>query len=136
MDQAQFSQPSSGNIVWNWAKPENGIYMVVKGKVRWLDANQNLVATAGEGMIFGESTLFNQENFQSYTVRASINLLLCYLPEKLVRELIYKYPNLQESIHTQAIFKDLLILYRQKISVGQNFTPIQKIYAALSLFKE
>lgn len=135
LDQANFFQPSSATIVWNSTKAENGIYMVVRGKVRWLDADQNLVATAGEGMIFGESTLFKQEHFQLYTVRASINLLLCFLPEKLMKELIYKYPTLKEGIHTQAVFKDLLLLYRQKFSAEQNFTPIRKIYNALALFK-
>lgn len=101
-------QPSPGKLFWQSADATVGIYIILAGKVRLLDRNDNLIASLGAGASFGESTLFPGEHFQPYAVRASVNLKLCYVPGDCLRSLIRKYPSIGQHLYQQAGSRDEL----------------------------
>ncbi|AFZ35751.1 bacteriocin-processing peptidase [Stanieria cyanosphaera PCC 7437] len=109
----QIIEPTPGKLFWNSMKSPSGVFLVIKGKIRLLDSNDNLLISLGVGTTFGELTLFTNEFFQSYTVRASFQLQLAYLNEQFLRTLIQKNPQVEQHLYRQALHLDLLLLCRQ-----------------------
>ncbi|MFM5889569.1 MAG: peptidase domain-containing ABC transporter [Dolichospermum sp.] len=87
---------------WTGKNVEPGIYIIITGKVRLLDDNDELITTLESGASFGEFTLFPQSQFPPYAARASANLQLCFLSEKLLLPLIDKYPQIREHLWQKA----------------------------------
>ncbi len=87
---------------WTGKNVEPGIYIIITGKVRLLDDNDELITTLEPGASLGEFTLFPQSQFPPYAARASANLQLCFLPEKLLLPLIAKYPQIREHLWEKA----------------------------------
>ena len=87
---------------WTGKNIEPGIYIIITGKVRLLDDKDELITTLESGESFGEFTLFSQSKFQPYAARASVNLQLYFLPEKLLLPLIAKYPQIREHLWEKA----------------------------------
>jgi CRP-like cAMP-binding protein len=102
-------QPNAGNLIWQSLDASVGIYLIVEGKARLLDDADNLIVSLTSGMSFGELTLFAQEDFKPYRVRASTNLTLAYLNGRLLQTLTSKYPAIQERLYRQAVERDLLL---------------------------
>jgi signal-transduction protein with cAMP-binding, CBS, and nucleotidyltransferase domain len=96
--QIEILQPTPGKLFWHTADATDGIYIILAGKVRLLDRADNLIASVGVGISFGELTLFPQEQFQPYAARASVNLKLCYVPGDWLRSLIRKYPSIGQHL--------------------------------------
>jgi ATP-binding cassette subfamily B protein len=126
-------EPNSGNNFWQATTAIPGIYIILGGKVRLLDQNNNLLASLKIGESFGELTLFPQESFQFYSVRASFNLKLAYLRDELLQNLIRKYPKINEHLHQQAILRDLLVLCRR--NPGWENLPVEGLIKTLTLMK-
>ena len=59
---------------WTGKNVEPGIYIILTGKVRLLDDNDELITTLESGASFGEFTLFPQSQFEPYAAIASENL--------------------------------------------------------------
>lgn len=110
--QIEILQPAAGKQFWQTDQAMPGVYIVVAGKVRLLNSSHDLLASLEVGEAFGERTLFPEEAFQPYSARASVNARLCYLPGAFLRQMIDRYPDLQESLHQQAVLRDLFILCR------------------------
>ncbi|MFM6684562.1 MAG: cyclic nucleotide-binding domain-containing protein, partial [Dolichospermum sp.] len=87
---------------WTGKNVEPGIYIIITGKVRLLDDNDELITTLESGASFGEFTLFSESQFPPYAARASANLQLCFLSEKLLLLLIDKYPQIREHLWQKA----------------------------------
>ncbi|GCL38063.1 cyclic nucleotide-regulated ABC bacteriocin/lantibiotic exporter [Sphaerospermopsis reniformis] len=87
---------------WTGKNVEPGIYIIITGKVRLLDDNDELITTLESGESFGEFTLFPESEFEPYAARASMNLQLCFLPERLLLPLIAKYPQIREHLWQKA----------------------------------
>lgn len=103
---------------WTGKNVEPGIYIIITGKVRLLDDNDELITTLEPGESFGEFTLFTESEFQPYAARASANLQLCFLPERLLLPLIAKYPEIREHLWEKA--------YSPKTQIIQaDYTPIK-----------
>lgn len=113
LQQVRILEPSVGKPFWQATEAIAGIYIILTGKARLLDRKDNLIASLEAGKSFGELTLFPEKQFQPYTVRASANLQLCYLPSKLLQSLIDKYSTLGEHLYHQAVIQDLLFFCRQ-----------------------
>lgn len=84
-------QPLAGKEFWQTAEAQPGIYIVITGKVRLVDGNQELLITLDKGDSFGENTLFAEASFESYSARASLNVKLgrkkySFSAHKLVKE--------------------------------------------------
>ncbi|MUG94310.1 ATP-binding cassette domain-containing protein [Scytonema sp. UIC 10036] len=113
LGQIHFLEPEPGKQFWQAANATAGIYIILAGKVRLFDRNNNLIASQEAGKSFGELTLFSEESFQPYAARAAFKLKLCYLPDKCLQTLIRKYPNIREHLYHQAAVWDLLLLCKQ-----------------------
>ena len=88
---------------WQTADAQTGIYIITQGKVRLLDTQGELMTTLVAGASFGESTLFPDNSFLSYSARASVNLKLSYLPGETLLPLIKKHPQIREHLYQVAL---------------------------------
>ncbi|NEO94768.1 MAG: hypothetical protein F6K56_33080 [Moorea sp. SIO3G5] len=57
-------EPRAGKAFWQAGNGNVGVYMVMAGKVRLLDQDNNLLASLEASSTFGELTLFPEESFQ------------------------------------------------------------------------
>ncbi|NJM71152.1 MAG: ATP-binding cassette domain-containing protein [Scytonema sp. RU_4_4] len=134
LEQIQFLEPTPGKKFWQVADETVGIYIIVAGKVRLLDSNNNLIVSQEVGKSFGELTLFSEESFAPYTARAAFKLKLCYLPGECLQTLIRNHPTIREHLYQRAVLWDLLLLCRQMASVRD--VPSEELIKALSLLKQ
>jgi ATP-binding cassette, subfamily B, bacterial HlyB/CyaB len=81
---------------------EAGFYIVLTGKVRLLDATNELIETYSEGDSFGEFTLFSGYDIESYSVRAGVGLELYFLPSKALTPLMNQYPQIRSHLQQKA----------------------------------
>jgi HlyB family type I secretion system ABC transporter len=133
LQQIEILEPTAGKRFWQTLDATAGIYIITAGKVRLLDSTDNLIASLGAGKTFGELTLFPEEEFSSYSARASVNLKLCYLRGDFLQALIRKYPSIREHLHHQAVLWDLLLFCRQIPALSQ--APFEALMKTLSLLK-
>lgn len=101
-------EPPPAKQFWLAAEAKPGIYIILAGKCRLLDSSENLISTITTGESFGELTLFRQHEFTNYTVRASANLKLCYLPEEVLQFIIRTHPSISDRLLQRAEIYDLL----------------------------
>ncbi|TRV43694.1 MAG: ATP-binding cassette domain-containing protein [Microcystis panniformis Mp_MB_F_20051200_S9] len=109
LSQIQDITPKVGKF-WQSSTSKAGIYIIIAGKVRLLDTDDELIATLGTGEFFGELTLFPEENFLPYDARASLNLKLYFLPSKVIFSLLNAYPSIRERLLQQAQIRNALLL--------------------------
>ena len=109
LKQIKFLSPKIGQF-WHSANSEAGIYIVLKGKVRLVNEQGDLVTTLEAGASWGESTFFPEASFESYGVKASFKVQLGYLPPELLFPLIGKYPQIREHFYRQAETRNLLLI--------------------------
>ncbi|MFM7373505.1 MAG: cyclic nucleotide-binding domain-containing protein, partial [Sphaerospermopsis kisseleviana] len=79
-------EPPIAKQFWQSATAAPGIYLVLAGKVRLLDGENNLITTLASGSSFGELTLFPEQKFSNYVARASMNLKIGYLPQEVINK--------------------------------------------------
>jgi HlyB family type I secretion system ABC transporter len=132
---AEIFEPPVAKQFWLTTAANPGIYIVLAGKVRVLDNEENLITTLSAGSSFGEATLFAQEGFQPYAVRASTNLKLCYLKEEILQGLMDRFPSILDRLFKRAELWDLVMLYRQNSQLPSNPLDVPGILKALSLFE-
>lgn len=130
---SEIEKPGAGKRFWQTADAPVGIYIVIAGKIRLLDSSDNLIASVGTGASFGELTLFPEEQFQPYAIRASVNLQLCFIPDHILRSLFKNHPAIREHLYKQAIERDLLLLCRQVTPLKQ--APVEGLMKTLPLFE-
>ncbi|MCU0532343.1 MAG: peptidase domain-containing ABC transporter [Hydrococcus sp. Prado102] len=102
-----------GKPFWNAADAKPGIYLVLSGKVRLLDASDRPIVSLDAGKSFGEMTLFPEASCQPYSARASFKLKLGYLSGKDLETILRKHPTIRDRFYQRAIEQDLLVLCRQ-----------------------
>jgi HlyB family type I secretion system ABC transporter len=102
-----------GKPFWNAADAKPGIYLVLAGKVRLLDASDRPIISLEAGKSFGEMTLFPEVSCQPYSARASFKLKLGYLSGKDLETSLRKHPIFRDRFYQRAIEQDLLVLCRQ-----------------------
>jgi ATP-binding cassette subfamily B protein len=130
---SEIEKPSAGKRFWQTADAIVGIYIVLVGKIRLLDSSDNLIASVETGATFGELTLFPEEQFQPYAIRASVNLQICFIPGHILRSLFKNHPAIREHLYNRAIERDLLLLCRQVTPLNQ--APVEGLMKTLPLFE-
>jgi HlyB family type I secretion system ABC transporter len=110
----------AGKRFWQSTQGQFGLYIVLSGKARLLDSADNLITSIGVGESFGESTLFGEILFPPHTVRASVNLKLCYLSNEYIQNLIRLYPTIRSHLYTQAV------RWLSKLEKSEN-KPLQRV---------
>jgi HlyB family type I secretion system ABC transporter len=109
LKQIEILAPNAGKRFWQAADSAPGIHIVLAGKVRLLDSADNVVMSLETGESFGQSTLFSEDQFQSYTARASVKLKLCYIPSNYLRSLMHDYPSVAMHLRNQATQQNVLL---------------------------
>lgn len=128
----QIIEPKPGKPFWHYAEAIPGIYIVSEGKARLLDRQNNFLVSLEAGASFGELSLFPEESFLDYTVRASFKLKLIYLPGEFLQRLMAQNPGIGDRFHRQALQLELLLLCCQTSHL-KNFTvtELNKIVSLL-----
>lgn len=122
-------EPKVGHF-WQFDTAPIGIYVVIQGKVRLLNNDDELIMTLKEGSYFGEATLFSSTSFQSYKARASLNTQLIFLSKDFVSPLLEKYPEIQEQFYEKAKSRNSLI---GKLETSNNdYSATTLSYSALT----
>lgn len=104
----QYLTPKVGKF-WLRTEAKAGLYLILQGKVRLLDINEELIISLGSGDTFGEFTLFSESNLTPYDGRAALGLQLAFLPQNLIVNLWQKYPKIREKLWQQAQNRHALI---------------------------
>lgn len=133
---AQFLEPAPAKLFWQSTEAEQGIYIIFAGKIRLLDYSENLITTLSVGASFGEVTLFEEQEFIPYAVRASRSLKLCFLKQETLQFLMEKYPTIRQKLFKQAEIWDLLLLCRHNSQFPQHSSQVSGLLQALSLFEK
>lgn len=102
LDRVEVIQPRIG-CFWQSESDEPGLFIVLSGKVRLLDADGDLVATLLPSETFGECTFFlKQGTFLAHSARASIGLSVAHLTEQWIKDLIEHFPQIQQHLLARA----------------------------------
>jgi ATP-binding cassette, subfamily B, bacterial HlyB/CyaB len=104
----QYLTPKVGKF-WLGTEAKTGLYLILEGKVRLLDVNEELITTLEPGDTFGEFTLFSEANLTPYDGRAALGLQLAFLPQTFIVNLWQKYPQIRETLWQQAQNRHTLI---------------------------
>ncbi|MGB6295835.1 MAG: peptidase domain-containing ABC transporter [Rivularia sp. (in: cyanobacteria)] len=134
LKQVEIIEPKVAKLFWRSPEAKPGIFVVLTGKARLLDAADNLIATVSSGASFGEQSLFGEQNFLNLSARASTSLKLCYISSEALDGLITKYPQVKERLYRRAEFWDILLLCRQNSQLSRSCST-EEIFKALCLFE-
>ncbi|TAE57118.1 MAG: ATP-binding cassette domain-containing protein [Nostocales cyanobacterium] len=122
-------------LLWQPTTAKSGIYIILSGKVRLLDNNDNLITSLDVGDSYGELVLFPEEKFQPYVIRTSTELNLCYLNGYLLNNIIKENPSVKNILKYRAENRDLLLLLYQKSKILYRRHQFLGLSKALSLFE-
>lgn len=110
--QLKIIEPNPGELFWGSNHQEKGLYLILAGKARLIDLENNLIASVSQGWL-GQIDLFAESGWQPHSLRASLGLKLAFLDAKSAKSLLENNPNLQEYIYRQGEKWDLLMLSHQ-----------------------
>jgi predicted double-glycine peptidase/CRP-like cAMP-binding protein len=97
LNRGQLLNPDLGKL-WTIDNITAGLYIIIAGKVRLLDDDDEPIASLGVGAYFGEYTLFPTEDLALYTARAGVNVQIWFLPQVVLNSFIDKYPSLRQQL--------------------------------------
>ena len=101
LSQTKLITPKVGKF-WQGNDAEPGIYIVLVGKIRLLNHEDELISTLEPGGFFGEFTLFPGADIKRYDARASVNVQLCLISGEVLLPLMVKYPQIKEHLWNEA----------------------------------
>jgi ATP-binding cassette subfamily B protein len=127
----QIIEPAAGKPFWQ--PTPAGLYLILQGKVRLLDSENNLLTSLTVGESLGETTFFPEDSFQPYNARASLNVQLCFIPQVGLRSLLNRYPEIRDRLYQRAAAQDLLLLNGQTATPKIGYTPDPTIHHSVSL---
>jgi HlyB family type I secretion system ABC transporter len=126
--QLEISEPEPGEPFWNSVSSPPGIYFILEGKVRLLDAQDNLLVSLSAGMALGQISLFPEAELQPHAARASWEVKLGYLSQGSLEKHLKSQSDLQKHLYRQALNWDLLLRCSQEQANNrqglQNFLPV------------
>ena len=131
LDKLQIISPNPGEPFWDARSSRAGIYLILEGKVRLLDPQDNLLVSLPPGMIFGQMSLFPEAQLQPHAARASWGLKLGYLSLESLEKYLSPESSLRQHLHHQALTWDLFLLYCRH-NREQNPSEIKDLLPMLS----
>lgn len=102
---AELKNPERGLFLKS-ISADDGLYILITGKVRLVNSSRDLITTLEQDQIFGECTLFPESRFLDYTVTVPTEAELCYIPGKILRSIIHKNYRFKDYLYNLAIAKD------------------------------
>jgi ATP-binding cassette, subfamily B, bacterial HlyB/CyaB len=105
--QTQLLTIPPGKSFWHSDDDQPGIYIVLAGKVRLFNLDDERIATLTVGQSFGQSTLFTDIDFGPYMAKAAlvvsgVEILVGFVPKAAIESLSRKYPEIHSQIDRQA----------------------------------
>jgi ATP-binding cassette, subfamily B, bacterial HlyB/CyaB len=97
LKKAQLINPEVGKL-WTAKNMTAGLYILLSGKVRLLDADDEMITAITTGQYFGEYTCFPTAQLSPYITRAGVNVQICFLPQAALQPLLDKYPSLDRQL--------------------------------------
>ncbi|PSB56123.1 ABC transporter transmembrane domain-containing protein [Chamaesiphon polymorphus] len=123
---AQLINPDLGKL-WTVQDIAAGLYIIITGKVRLLNDDDEPIESLGVGDYFGEYTFFPEQDLTAYTARAGIDVRICFLPLEVLNSLIDKYPTifdrLWESVRSRCVETSSEIVHRSPPPAEVNLLP-------------
>jgi ATP-binding cassette, subfamily B, bacterial HlyB/CyaB len=116
LQQSQYLTPKVGKF-WYGTTSQAGIYIVISGKARLLNTEEELIGTIEPTNTFGEFTLFPECHLHKYDARASLNLELCFIPAATLTNLFSSYPQIKQQLWQKAQTRDDLQIKTTKVSI-------------------
>lgn len=113
----EISQPKAGQEIWTKGKASSedaGLYFLLTGQARLLNLSEDLIATLPEGLCWGEQSLFPQEAFLPFRIRASFGSTIGFLPGAVVINLMAQHPEFKALLYRQSARWDFLLLSEQQ----------------------
>ena len=109
----KIQHPNTGKQFWQASKDNAGIYIVLSGKVRLVDSDRQLIMSLNPGDSWGESTLFGRASFLPYSARASAQVKVGYLSQRVLQKLDCYYHTIEDYLYRQAVMLNWLLLCPQ-----------------------
>jgi HlyB family type I secretion system ABC transporter len=97
IDNGRVIDPELGKL-WTSEDITAGLYIILAGKVRLLDQDDEPIESLGVGQYFGEYTFFSGEDLATYTARAGVNVQIWFLPLGVLNSLAHKYPAIGQQL--------------------------------------
>jgi ATP-binding cassette, subfamily B, bacterial HlyB/CyaB len=97
LDSGQVIDSDLGKL-WTSENSSAGVYIILAGKVRLLDQDDEPIDSLGVGQYFGEYTFFPGEELATYTARAGVNVQIWFLPLAILNSLATKYPTIGQQL--------------------------------------
>jgi ATP-binding cassette, subfamily B, bacterial HlyB/CyaB len=112
--QTQILTVTPGQSFWQSSDGRSGIYIILAGKVRLFDLQDNRIATLTVGKSFGASTLFPSADFCPYLAKAALvvggtEILVGFMPSDCLQSWWDKYPQIQSHFSQRAQYLDAII---------------------------
>ena len=130
IDRAQLINPDLGTL-WTAQDIAAGLYIILTGKVRLLNDDDEPIESLGVGQYFGEYTFFPTKELATYTARAGIDVQICFLPQAVFKSLFQKYPaidrQLWATVTSRCNESNSLIIAPTQLSsspAGSNLVPL------------
>lgn len=117
LKQIEIQKPVAGKKFWQTDDANRGVYIIIEGKVRIFNSNNDLITTLEADSSFGQSSLFPQAFPNFYSARASVKVKLFYLSVRLLQELENKHPSIREHLYQQASLENLICICPQIASL-------------------
>ena len=144
LKKAQIIEPSPGEAFWSSDSGSPGIYLILEGKVRLLDRQENLVVSLSSGMMLGQISLFPREPLKVHAARASWGLKIAYLSLANLQKYLTPESALEQHLYRQALTWDLLLLchentdndtfgelYAKRYPLGRKRQELQQLLSVL-----
>ena len=109
----QIKHPDAGQQFWQTLESPPGLYIVLAGKVRLVNAKRELVKTLNPEDCFGEDTIFKPASFLPYSARASTSVKIGYLSLQLLKQLDGYHHIIKDRLYQQAVYRNWLLLCPQ-----------------------
>jgi subfamily B ATP-binding cassette protein HlyB/CyaB len=100
LNKARVFEPDLGKL-WTESEIEPGVYVILRGKVRLLNTDDETIESLVAGQYFGEYTCCTDRQRTTYIARAGIDVQICFLSQSILKPLIDKYPAMQQ--HWQSV---------------------------------
>jgi CRP-like cAMP-binding protein len=83
----QFIEPQPAKQFWSSQNAEGGIYIIIiTGKIRLIHSQNDRFLSLKAGESFGELTLFPEDSFEPYSVKAARDVpKLCFISSKYLQ---------------------------------------------------
>jgi ATP-binding cassette, subfamily B, bacterial HlyB/CyaB len=88
--------------LWSQSDIAAGLYIILSGKVRLLDAEDEMIEGLAAGQYFGEYTFCPDRSMTTYIARAGVNVQICFLSQASLIPLLDQYPSMRQHLQTVA----------------------------------